>query len=307
MDLFALLKTVVDEDGSDLFLSAGAKPHARFHGVTRPISEHTLAGNDVRGMVYTLMSKRQMEQFESSLECNLGVNVGALGRFRVNVFMQRGEPAAVLRYIPSVIPSLAQLGLPRELEALAMQRHGLVLVVGPPGCGKSTTLAAMIAHRNLCEAGHILTIEDPIEYVHLHQKCVVDQREVGVDTFSLQEALRNALREEPDVIMLAEIRDRETMQHAINYAETGHLCLSTVHATDARKTIARIVSFYPEDARPQISMDLALNLRAIVSQRMVQAGAERPRIDAELLVNSTEVSELLRKGLFEQIHAGAPS
>jgi twitching motility protein PilU len=305
MDLFALLRQLVDEGGSDIFLSAGAPPHMKVQDVTRPIGTQSLTGGEIRTMVTTLMSQRQVALFEAQLECNLGVNVGALGRFRANVFMQRGEPAAVVRFIPDRIPTIQELGLPKELEALSMQKHGLIVLAGPAGCGKSTTIAAMLDHRNANAGGHILTIEDPIEFVHLHKKCVVDQREVGVDTLSLADALRNALREDPDVVMLGEIRSREAMQYAIGFAETGHLCLSTLHAEDAAKGIDRMVSFYPADARPQILMDLALNLRAVLSQRLMVGEGGKRKVAVDVLINTPDIAELLRTGDIEKVRASA--
>jgi len=305
MDLFALLRQLVDEGGSDIFLSSGAPPHMKVQDATRPIGTQSLTGGEIRTMVTTLMSQRQVAQFDAQLECNLGVNVGGMGRFRVNVFMQRGEPAAVIRFIPDRVPTIQELGLPKELEALSLQKHGLIVLAGPAGCGKSTTIAAMLDHRNANAAGHILTIEDPIEYVHLHKKSVVDQREVGVDTLSLADALRNALREDPDVVMLGEIRSREAMQYAISFAETGHLCLSTLHAEDAAKGIDRMVSFYPADARPQILMDLALNLRAVLSQRLVAGEGGKRNVAVDVLINTPDIAELLRTGDIEKVRASA--
>jgi twitching motility protein PilU len=305
MDLFALLRQLVDEGGSDIFLSAGAAPHMKVQEATRPIGTQTLSGGEIRTMIATMMSQRQVAQFDAQLECNLGVNVGALGRFRVNVFMQRGEPAAVIRFIPASIPTIEELGLPKELEALSMQKHGLIVLAGPAGCGKSTTIAAMLDYRNSHEAGHILTIEDPIEFVHLHKKCVVDQREVGVDTLSLADALHNALREDPDVVMLGEIRTREAMQYAVSFAETGHLCLSTLHAEDAAKGIDRMVSFYPADARPQILMDLSLNLRAILTQRLAAGEDGKRKVAVDVLVNTPDIADLLRAGDLEKVRSSA--
>ena len=242
-----------------------------------------------------------MKEFEQSLELNMALSVTGAGRFRINLFRQRGEISMVVRYIKGIIPSLSQLQLPPILTSLIMELRGLVLVVGAAGSGKSTTLAAMIDHRSDNHPGHILTIEDPLEYLHRHKKSIVDQREVGIDTLNYDNALKNAMREAPDVIMIGEIRERETMKHAIAYAETGHLCLSTLHANNANQALDRIINFFPEDARQQLLLDLSLNLRAIISLRLVP-GEQSVRIPAvEVLINSPYISDLIEKGKVDEI------
>ena len=261
-----------------------------------PIGDQRLQPGKVRELAYSIMTDEQKSEFENTMECNLAITVSGLGRFRVNVFRQRGDVAMVLRYIKGNIPSIEDLHLPQILKDLIMEPRGLVLVVGSTGSGKSTTLASMIDHRNTNSTGHILTIEDPIEFLHTHKKSVVDQREVGLDTLSFENALHNALREAPDVILIGEIRDAETMQHATAYAETGHLCLATLHANNANQAIDRIVNFFPDSAHRQLFNDLSLNLRAVVSQRLVKAvdGTRRPAV--EVLLLTSFISELIQKG-----------
>jgi twitching motility protein PilU len=244
-----------------------------------------------------------MREFESSLECDLATSIEGLGRFRFNIFMQRGEVAMVVRYITASIPSMDDLKLPNALKGISMLKRGLVLVVGAAGSGKSTTLAAMLDHRNATAPGHILTIEDPIEFVHKHKQSIVDQREVGLDTHSFEEALRHAMREAPDVIMIGEIRDRLTMQHAMSYAETGHLCVSTLHANNANQAIDRMLNLFPADARHQALMDLSLNLKGVVAQRLIQGikGALVPAV--EVMLQSPYISDLILKGQVDQIKA----
>jgi twitching motility protein PilU len=254
----------------------------------------------VRKLAYSIMSDDQVSEFERTMECNLAISINGLGRFRVNVFRQRGDAAMVIRYIKGVIPSIDELNLPPILKELIMMPRGLILVVGSTGSGKSTSLASMIDHRNATSTGHILTIEDPVEFLHTHKKSVVDQREVGLDTLSYEVALKNAMREAPDVILIGEIRDRQTMQHAIAYAETGHLCLSTLHANNANQALDRIINFFPDTAHHQLYLDLSLNLKAVVSQRLVKSkdGKRMPAVEVMLL--STFVAELIQKG---DIHA----
>jgi len=300
-DLFALLRAMVQHGASDLFLSVGAPPSLKIEGLTRPLKSAVLAAGEVRELAYSAMNEQQMRQFEQTLECNLSISAADIGRFRVNVFRQRNDVAMVVRYIKSRIPSFSELGLPPLLEALVMTKRGLVLVVGATGSGKSTTLASMIEYRNTHETGHILTIEDPIEFMYEHRKSIVDQREVGIDTLSFGDALRNAMREAPDVIVIGEIRDRDTMQHALAYAETGHLCLSTLHANNANQALERILNFFPEDAHRQLQMDLSLNLRAVISQRLVKGLSEKLVPAIEILLNTPYVADLIQQGRPDEI------
>jgi twitching motility protein PilU len=301
MDVSTYLKLLVQKGGSDLYLSHGARLHVRVEGVTTPLGRKVYIGNEIRELAYELMDAEQIEAYERTWECNLGVSLEAVGRFRVNVFRQRGEPAMVARHVKSVIPSIEELNLPQILKQLVMESRGLILVVGATGSGKSTTLASMIDFRNKGESGHILTIEDPIEFIHEHKSSLVNQREVGLDTHSYSAALENALREAPDVILIGEIRDRSTMQHAIAYAETGHLCLSTLHANNANQALDRIINFFPDSAHRQIFMDLSINLKAVISQRLMPAldGGRVPAVETMLL--SRYVSELIRKGEIQDI------
>jgi twitching motility protein PilU len=300
VDIVPYLKLMVQKNGSDLFFSTGAPPNLKAEGETRPIGSTPLQPGHVRKLAYGIMSDDQIKEFESTMECNLAISIAKLGRFRVNVFKQRGDAAMVIRYIKGVIPPVEKLNLPTILKDLIMEPRGLILVVGATGSGKSTTLAAMIEHRNQSKTGHILTIEDPIEYLYTHKKSVVDQREVGIDTHSYANALKNAMREAPDVILIGEIREMSTMQHAVAYAETGHLCLSTLHANNANQALDRIVNFFPDSAKNQLYMDLSLNLKAVISQRLVR-GKDGQRLPAvEIMLLTTYISELIQKG---DIHA----
>jgi twitching motility protein PilU len=259
-----------------------------------------MAPGMVRKLAYSIMNDDQVKEYEATMEGNLAISISGLGRFRVNVFRQRGDVAMVIRYIKGKIPSIEDLNLPQKLKDLIMEPRGLVLVVGSTGSGKSTTLASMIDYRNDNQTGHILTIEDPVEFLHTHKKSVVDQREVGLDTLSYEVALKNAMREAPDVILIGEIRDQQTMQHAIAYAETGHLCLSTLHANNANQALDRIINFFPDTAHRQLYMDLSLNLKAVVSQRLIKS-TDGQRVPAvEIMLLSTFVAELIQKG---DIHA----
>jgi len=296
VELTAYLDLMAQKQASDLFLSVGAPASIKIDGITRHIGDLPLNSDEVRKMAYSVMNERQQKEFEATWEMNLAVSLGARGRFRVNVFRQRGEIALDARYITNHIPSFESLNLPALLKDVIMLPRGLVLVVGSTGSGKSTTLASMIDYRNSIQTGHILTVEEPIEYVHTHKASVVDQREIGLDTQSYANALKNAMREAPDVIMIGEIRDRETMQAAIAYAETGHLCLSTLHANNANQTLDRIINFFPDSARHQLLIDLSLNLQAVIGQRLLH-GLRTKRIPAmEILLSSPYVSDLIEKG-----------
>jgi twitching motility protein PilU len=300
MEITPYLKLMVQKNGSDLFFSTDAPPNLKAEGRTMPIGDTPMGPGIVRKLAYSIMSDAQISEFESNMECNLAITMGDLGRFRVNVFRQRGEVAMVVRYIKGQIPTIEELKLPEILKELVLEPRGLVLVVGSTGSGKSTTLASMIGHRNQNATGHILTIEDPVEFLHFHKKSVVDQREVGLDTLSYEAALKNAMREAPDVILIGEIRDRATMQHAIAYAETGHLCLSTLHANNANQALDRIINFFPDSAHHQLFMDLSLNLRAVISQRLVKSKDGKRVPAVEIMLLSTFVAELIQKG---DVHA----
>ena len=301
MNLKPYLKLMAERGGSDLFFTTGAPVSMNIEGDMHPIGKTPLEPGMVKELAYSIMDESQKMGFEATLEMNLGMSLENVGRFRINVYMQRGEVSMVIRYIKADVPTIDSLDLPQKLKALMLQRKGLVLVVGSTGSGKSTTLASMIDHRSKEMPGHILTIEDPIEFTFQHHRSIVGQREVGLDTLSYENALREAMRESPDVIMIGEVRDRETMEAAIQYADTGHLCLSTLHAVNANQTLDRILSFFPTDAKDQILMDLSLNLQAIVSQRLV-VGMNRKRVAAvEILINSPYISELIRRGDFHEI------
>jgi twitching motility protein PilU len=292
--LLALMK---QREASDLFLTAGFPPAIKLDGQMTPVMDAPLSVENAALIVRGLMNDRQMKEFEQSNECNFAIAPPGIGRFRVNAFVQQGRVGAVLRLINTDIPTLEQLQLPRSLRDIVMSKRGLVLMVGATGSGKSTSLAAMLGHRNENSKGHIVTIEDPIEFVHPHRGCMITQREVGNDTLSWDNALKNTLRQAPDVILIGEIRARETMEYAINFAETGHLVLSTLHANSANQALDRVINFFPEDKREQLLMDLSLNLRAIVSQRLVrrEKGAGRSAA-VEIMLNTPLVADLIFKG-----------
>ncbi len=301
MDLHPYLKIMVEKNASDLFFSTNATPCIKIEGTTSHMGNTPFPPGAVKQLAYSIMNEEQIKSFEETLEMDLAISAKDTGRFRVNIFRQRGEVAMVARYISADIKSVEQLSLPSTLNDLVMAPRGLVLLVGTTGSGKSTTLASMINHRNRNKTGHILTIEDPIEFMHHHQKSIVNQREVGLDTLSYASALKRAMREAPDVIMIGEIRDKETMQQALAYADTGHLCLSTLHATNASQTLERIINFFPEKAHHQLHMDLSQNLRAIISQRLV-IGKDRKRLPAvELMINTPHISDLILKGEINEL------
>jgi twitching motility protein PilU len=300
-DLGHYLQLMVAHGASDLFLSSGSAAALKIQGVVRRLPEGALDAVHTQRLAYSVMREAQIREFESTLECDLAIALPGLGRFRVNVYRQRGDVAVVVRHINAKIPSLDQLKLPPVLKKLAQLKRGLVLVVGAAGSGKSTTLAAMLDHRNHNSAGHILTVEDPMEFEHAHGTCIVDQREVGLDTRSFDDALRHAMREAPDVIMIGEVRDRDTMQHAMAYAETGHLCVSTLHANNANQAIQRVLNFFPETAHRQVLMDLSLNLKGVIGQRLIRGAHDKLVPATEVMLLSPYISELIQKGQTDDI------
>ncbi len=300
--LHDLLRLMRQKNGSDLFLTAEYPPSFKIDGKLQPVSNVPLTASHTVELARALMNDRQAAEFEEHREVNFAISPTGIGRFRVNAFMQLGRVGIVLRTIKSEIPTFEQLRLPSVLGELALTKRGMIIMVGGTGSGKSNTLAAMIGHRNENTHGHIITIEDPIEFVHPHRNCIVTQREVGVDTESWEAALKNTLRQAPDVILIGEIRDRETMEHAVAFAETGHLCLATLHANSANQALDRIINFFPEERRAQLLMDLSLNLRAIVSQRLIPMASGKGRVPAvEILLNSPLIADLIFKGEVGQI------
>lgn len=299
--LLSYLAFMVREGASDLFVLVGAPPTIKQQGAFIPISQIPLAVDEVRALAYSIMRKEQIEEFEARMECDLSYQTADGSRFRANVHLQRGQVGMVLRLVTAKIPSLEELGLPPSLKELAFLKGGLVLTVGAAGSGKTTTLASMLDYRNAHMPGHILTIEDPIEYLHFHKKSLITQREVGLDTLSYDEALRHAMREAPNVIMIGEIRDRLTMQHALHYAESGHLCVSTLHANNAYQAVQRILNFFPETAHNQLLMDLSLNLKAVVAQRLIR-GTQKKLVPAvEVMLQTGYISELIQKGQIDEL------
>src|SRR6478609_1295162 len=301
MYLDRLFKLMADKQASDLFISCGAPINIKINGVVSPISTQPMDVESVRRIAYELMSKEQAREFENELEMNLSYLDRAVGNFRINIFRQRGTISLVIRYVRSRVPPFEALKLPSVLLNLVMEKRGLVLIAGATGSGKSTTLAAMIDYRNSNRSGHILTIEDPIEYLFEHKQSLINQREIGVDTQSYHMALQNALREAPDLIMIGEIRDKETMQAALIHTLTGHLCLSTIHANNSYHALSRIINLFPHDVRAAVLSDLSIGLRAIVSQRLVRnvEGGQQPAV--EILLNTSLIAELIKNGEFTQI------
>jgi twitching motility protein PilU len=292
-----LLRAMVAKKASDLFITAGFPPAFKLDGKMTPVSNQSLTPVHTAALARSLMNDKQAAEFERTKECNFAINPPGVGRFRVNAFVQQQRVGLVLRTITTTIPHFDDLGLPPVLKEVVMNKRGLVILVGGTGSGKSTTLAALIGYRNENSYGHIITIEDPIEYVHEHKNCVITQREVGVDTDSWEMALKNTLRQAPDLILIGEIRERETMEHAIAFAETGHLCLGTLHANNANQALDRIINFFPEERRAQLLMDLSLNLRGLVSQRLIPKKEGKGRAAAiEILLNSPLISDLIFKG-----------
>lgn len=292
-----LLKKLVAKGGSDLFITTGFPPAIKVDGEVRRAAEQKLTSEQSAVLIRAIMNDKQAKEFDATQECNFAISPQGIGRFRVSAFVQQNQVGAVLRRIVTEIPTLEELELPDGLKDIVMAKRGLVILVGATGSGKSTTLAAMIGHRNAQSRGHIITIEDPVEFVHPHGSCVVTQREVGVDTESWSAALKNTLRQAPDVILIGEIRDRETMEYGIQFAETGHLCLATLHANNANQALDRIINFFPEDKRAQLLMDLSLNIRGIISQRLIPRESGSGRIAAmEIMLHSPLVSDLIAKG-----------
>ena len=292
-----LLRAMIARKGSDLFITSGFPPAMKVDGQITPVTDKPLTGDQSAMLVRAIMNDRQTKEFDASKECNFAINPPGIGRFRVNAFVQQGRAGAVLRTITSEIPDFDKMGLPPILKEVVMSKRGLCIMVGGTGSGKSTSLAAMLGYRNKNTKGHIITIEDPIEYVHPHLGCLITQREVGVDTDSWEIALKNTLRQAPDVILIGEIRDRETMEHAVQFAETGHLCLSTLHANSANQALDRIVNLFPEERRHQLLMDLSLNIKGIISQRLLKKPDGKGRVAAlEILLNSPLISDLIFKG-----------
>jgi twitching motility protein PilU len=297
-----LLRLMVSRNGSDLFLTADFPPAIKVDGKITKVSPQPLSGQHTMALTRAVMNDKQAAEFERTKECNFAISPTGIGRFRVNAFVQQGHVGLVMRTIPQQIPTIDSLGLPQILKDIAMTKRGLTIFVGATGSGKSTSLAGLVDYRNENTYGHIITIEDPVEFVHAHKNCVVTQREVGIDTDSWEAALKNTLRQAPDVILMGEIRDRATMEHAIAFSETGHLCLATLHANNANQALDRILNFFPEDRRPQLLMDLSLNMRAIVSQRLIprQDGKGRAAV-VEILLNTPLISDLVFKGEVSEI------
>ncbi|WPC07065.1 PilT/PilU family type 4a pilus ATPase [Pseudomonas benzenivorans] len=301
MDLHSLLKILASQDGSDLYLSTGAPPCAKFNGVLKALGQEPLKSGDVAQVAESIMDSAQREEFERELEMNLAISLAGIGRFRINIFKQRNEVSIVARNIKMEIPKFEDLKLPEVLLKTVMEKRGLVLFVGGTGSGKSTSLAALIDYRNRNSGGHIITIEDPVEYVHRHKKSIINQREVGVDTRSFHAALKNTLRQAPDVILIGEIRDRETMEHALAFADTGHLAISTLHANNANQALDRIINFFPEERRPQLLNDLGNNLKAFVSQRLVKTADGKRRAAVEVMLGTPTVRDLIKRNEFSEL------
>ena len=297
-----LLKLMISREGSDLFITADFPPAIKVDGKITKVSPQPLSAIHTLSLARSVMNDKQVAEFERTKECNFAIAPMGIGRFRVNAFIQQGNVGMVLRVIPLTVPTVDGLGVPQVLKEVAMSARGLCILVGATGSGKSTTLAAMVDWRNENSFGHIITVEDPIEFVHPHKNCVVTQREVGIDTESWGAALKNTVRQAPDVILMGEIRDRETMEHAVAFSETGHLCLATLHANNANQALDRIINFFPEERRPQLLMDLSLNIRALVSQRLIPRQDSKGRVAVvEVLLNSPLISDLIFKGEVSEI------
>ncbi|MEX1198328.1 MAG: PilT/PilU family type 4a pilus ATPase [Pseudohongiellaceae bacterium] len=296
-----LLRIMVEKEGSDLFLSTGAPPSIKAFGKMVPLGSQKLPGAAIKKIAWQIMNDEQIADFEKNPEMNLAIAEPDVGRFRVNIFRQRGEIGMVVRHIKTELPDWRALGLPETLPELVMNKRGLILFVGGTGSGKSTSLAALMDYRNENSDGHIITIEDPVEFIHPHKGCIVNQREVGMDTASYEEALKNTLRQAPDVILIGEIRTRETMEHALAFAETGHLCLSTLHANNANQALDRIINFFPEERHKQLFLDLSLNLRGLVSQRLIPTPDGKRAAAIEILLGTPRVQDLIKNGKVDEI------
>ena len=301
MDIKLLLRLMAEKNASDLFFSTGAPPHMKIEGVSTPMGQGAMPPGAIKDIAYGLMDEKQIEEFEEEWEQNFAISVGDIGRFRVNVFLQRGEVGMVMRHIKSDIASIEELKLPKQVAKLVMERSGLVLVCGPTGSGKSTTLAAMIDYRNRKDTSHILTIEDPIEFLHEHKLSIIDQREIGVDTKSFHNGLKNAMREAPDVILIGEIRDEEAMGYAISYAQTGHLCLATIHGNNAKQVLERIRNLIPAEQRSSVMKELSSVLKGIVSQRLVMSQGGKRVAALEILMKAPDIQEIIQKGNLEEL------
>jgi len=300
--IYDLLRLMVSKKASDLFITTGFPPAIKLDGKVTPVSQQPLSQQHTAELVRSVMNDRQAAEFEATKECQFAISPGGIGRFRVSALVQQGNIGMVLRTINSKIPTLEELGLPPVLKDVCMTKRGLVIMVGATGSGKSTSLAAMVGYRNENSYGHIITIEDPIEYVHPHRNCIITQREVGVDTESWENALKNTLRQAPDVILMGEVRDRETMDYAIAFAETGHLCMATLHANSSNQALDRIINFFPEERRPQLLMDLSLNLKGMISQRLIPRREGKGRVAAvEVMLNSPLIADLIFKGDVHEI------
>lgn len=295
------LKLLAEKGGSDLYFSTGAPPSAKFNGVMTPLGKESAPPGWVNGLAREIMNEKQRGEFELKPEMNLALSLPNIGRFRVNIFKQRNEVSMVIRNIVTEIPKFDDLALPVVLKEVVMAKRGLILFVGGTGSGKSTSLAALIDYRNEHSKGHIITIEDPVEYIHPHKGCIINQREVGMDTDSFEDALKNTLRQAPDVILIGEIRDKETMEHALAFAETGHLAISTLHANNANQALDRIINFFPEERRNQLLSDLSINLRAFVSQRLIPTVDKKRCAAVEILLNSGRVADLIKQGAVMEI------
>jgi twitching motility protein PilU len=300
--IYDLLRLMVSKKASDLFITAAFPPAIKLDGKVTPVSQQPLSPQHTAELVRSVMNDRQAAEFEATKECQFAISPGGIGRFRVSAMVQQGNIGMVLRTINSKIPTFEELGLPPVLKDVCMTKRGLVIMVGATGSGKSTSLAAMVGYRNENSYGHIITIEDPIEYVHPHRNCIITQREVGVDTESWENALKNTLRQAPDVILMGEVRDRETMDYAIAFAETGHLCMATLHANSSNQALDRIINFFPEERRPQLLMDLSLNLKGMISQRLIPRREGKGRVAAvEIMLNSPLIADLIFKGDVHEI------
>jgi len=301
MDIRSYLRTMVEKDASDLYLSSGAPVSAKIDGTLQALEDGALTPDQVKGVAWSIMNDEQITEFEHKPEMNLAISEEGIGRFRINIFRQRNSVSMVIRNIKTDIPDWQLLGLPGILTDVIMEKRGLVLFVGATGSGKSTSLASLIDYRNSNSAGHIITIEDPVEFVHSHKKSIVNQREVGVDTDSYEDALKNTLRQAPDVILIGEIRDQETMEHALAFAETGHLAISTLHANNANQALDRIINFFPDERRNQLLLDLSLNLRAFVSQRLIKTVDGKRAAAVEILLGTPLVQDMIRRGDVHEI------